>query len=451
MTGPNSSYFCDAAVVDGIVERDVLVQVLDGRLTRVEPRAPAGPDATHLEGLTIAGMANAHSHAFHRALRSRTQADRGSFWTWRDLMYEAASLLDPDNYFRLARATYAEMAMAGISCVGEFHYVHHQPDGTPYANPNELGDALLAAAAEAGIRITLLDTLYLHGGLSANGYESQNHRQQRFCDDDFDAWAERVDMVNVGPNQRLGAAIHSVRAVDPDSAHRLAQWATAQTVAPLHAHVSEQRAENEQCLAHHGTTPVGLLDRSSCLNGRFTAVHATHLTDADISTMGASGATVCLCPTTERDLADGIGPTRDLAAHSVPLCLGSDSHAVIDMLEESRAVELDERLASEGRGTHSAGELLAMATSAGHVSLGFDDAGNITVGNRADLVTIDLNSVRTAGSSPEGGIETAIFAATAADVRHVVVDGKVIVADGRHLGLDVPGELASAISAILDR
>ena len=162
-------YFCDLAFVDGQVREGVLVTELDGRFVSVEPGADRGDNPVHLRGLTLPGLANAHSHAFHRALRSRTQADRGSFWTWRDLMYLVAERLDPENYHRLARATFAEMTLAGITSVGEFHYVHHQPDGTPYDDPNAMGEALLAAADEAGIRITLLDTLYLHGGLGPDG------------------------------------------------------------------------------------------------------------------------------------------------------------------------------------------------------------------------------------------------------------------------------------------
>jgi len=327
-----SRFHCERALVGGVVATDVDIEIVQGRFSSVVSGARPDPDATRLRGLTMPGMANAHSHAFHRALRSRTQAERGTFWTWRDVMYRAAARLTPDNYHRLARATFAEMAMAGITAVGEFHYVHHQPDGTAYGDPNEMGAALLAAAREAGIRITLLDTIYLHGGLSEAGHTPAEGAQRRYCDRSADAWAARVDDLRPHAGQLIGAAIHSVRAVDPEAMAQVAQW-SAVNAAPLHAHVSEQRGENEQCIAVHGVTPIHLCDRASVLSSRFTAVHATHPTSRDVGLLRARHATVCMCPTTERDLGDGVGPTRDFSANGIPLALGSDSHAVIDMFE----------------------------------------------------------------------------------------------------------------------
>lgn len=443
-------YFCDLAFVDGQVREGVLVTELDGRFVSVEPGADRGDNSVHLRGLTLPGLANAHSHAFHRALRSRTQADRGSFWTWRDLMYLAAERLDPENYHRLARATFAEMTLAGITSVGEFHYVHHQPDGTPYDDPNAMGEALLAAADEAGIRITLLDTLYLHGGLGPDGHSAVAGAQRRYSDRTADAWVERVERLSPGANQQLGAAIHSVRAVDPGAMKIAAGWAERRQ-APLHAHVSEQRAENEQCRAHHGTTPTGVLHDAGVLDDRFSAVHATHVSPEDVRTLAAGGSTVCLCPTTERDLGDGLGPTGELARAGLAMALGSDSHAVIDHFEECRALEVDERLRSEQRGIHSAPELLTMATSAGHRSLGWSDAGSLSPGSRADLVTVDLDSVRGAGSTAATALEAAVFAATAADVTTVVIDGNVVVVERRHRSLDVITELQASITEIMGR
>ncbi|NNF56452.1 MAG: amidohydrolase family protein, partial [Acidimicrobiales bacterium] len=226
--------WCDRALIDGKVATGVTIEIADGRFVSIEAATEPGT-TTRLAGLTIPGMANAHSHAFHRALRSRTQADKGTFWTWRELMYRAAERLEPQSYHRLARAVFAEMAMAGISCVGEFHYLHHGVGGTPYADPNEMGKALLAAAEDAGIRITLLDTLYLHGGLGADGYEPPLGVQQRFADHSAAAWVERVGSLQPTGTQRIGAAIHSIRAVDPASMSALAGWA-AERGAPLHAH-----------------------------------------------------------------------------------------------------------------------------------------------------------------------------------------------------------------------
>jgi formiminoglutamate deiminase len=444
----------------GDIAERVTIEVIDGRFSSITPGSVQPIGSTHLRGLTVAGFANAHSHAFHRALRGRTQGGSGSFWTWRDVMYRAAERLDPDRYFRLARATFAEMALAGVATVGEFHYVHHQPDGTPYRDPNAMAHSLLAAATEAGIRITLLDTLYLHGGLAHGGlahggladggYAPPTGAQVRFSDGCVEAWTERVarlaDVLDAR-TQRIGAAIHSVRAVDPDSMAIVAEWAgTAR--APVHAHVSEQPAENEQCLASHGMTPTALMAKAGLVGERFTAVHATHLTPADVELLGSSGSSVCMCPTTERDLGDGIGPTVDLDAAGAALCLGSDSHAVIDLLEEARAVELNERLGSLQRGNHSATSLLQMATVNGHASLGWMDAGAIRVGNRADLTTIRLSSVRTAGATTHSALAAAIFAATTSDITGVVIDGDVIVRDGRHRSIDVAAELQASITEL---
>lgn len=443
--------WCELALVEGRPVAGVVVDIVDGRHHSVEvgvESAPAG--ATRLTGLTVPGLANAHSHAFQRALRSRTQADRGSFWTWRDLMYHAASSIDPDGYLRLARATFAEMVLAGISCVGEFHYLHHQPDGTPYADPNAMGDALLEAAADAGLRITLLDTLYLHGSLGAAGFDPPAGAQRRFSDGSVDAWVDRVRRLRPTDHQRIGAAVHSVRAVDPASIAALAAWA-GPGAAPVHAHVSEQPDENEACRAHHGTTPVGVLADAGVLGPSFSAVHATHVDPADIGHLAETGSTVVMCPTTERDLGDGIAPTSEFAASGIPVALGSDSHAVIDLFEEARALELHERLRSGHRGVHAAGDLLAMATVNGHRSLGWDDAGAIEVGNRADLVTVSLDSVRTAGGAPAHAVETSVFAATTADVTDVHVDGRHVVADGRHRSIDVEAELRASIEGLMAR
>jgi formiminoglutamate deiminase len=421
-------------------ERDVLIEVADGRITAVTPNAQAD-QATTLPGLTLPGLANAHSHAFHRALRGRTHGGRGTFWTWRGRMYALAARLDPDSYFALARAAYAEMALAGVTCVGEFHYLHHGPDGAPYGDPNAMGDALVRAAAEAGVRITLLDTCYLTSTVDG---EPLDGPQRRFGDGDATAWAARAGALRNADHARIGAAVHSVRAVPADQLGTVAEWAATRG-APLHVHLSEQRAENDACLRRYGRTPTEVLSDNGVLGPRTVAVHATHLTDLDRTELGDTDTGVCFCPTTERDLADGIGPARALADAGSPLSLGSDSHAMIDLFEEARAVELDERLRTERRGQFSAAELLHAATIAGHRALGWDDAGAIAVGARADLVTVRLDTVRTAGVTPGPAI---VFAAGAADVSHVVVDGRVVVVDGEHASFNVPVELARSIKAV---
>ncbi|MEN3307416.1 MAG: hypothetical protein V7603_3618 [Micromonosporaceae bacterium] len=429
----------------------VLVEVDGERIAAVRPDSPAPAGAVRLAGLTLPGLANAHSHAFHRALRARAQAGRGTFWTWRDLMYTVAGTLDPDRYLALARAVYAEMALAGITCVGEFHYVHHAPGGTPYRDPTVMAAALVAAAGQAGIRITLLDTCYLAGGVG----QPLAGPQARFGDGDAERWAARAstveDAVRAEGHARVGAALHSVRAVPPEQMPVVVAWA-AQRGAPLHLHLSEQPAENEACLAAYGATPTRVLADAGALAQRTTAVHATHLTAADIDALGSSRTRICMCPTTERDLADGIGPARALAGAGSPLALGSDSHAVIDLFEEARAVELDERLRTGARGHWPAADLLRAATVDGHAALGWPAAGRIEPGCLADLVTVALDTPRTAGFEPATAAESAVFAATAADVRHVLVGGRFVVRDGRHqLIEDVAGALRHGIAGVTRR
>lgn len=440
--------WCEFALINDSVEADILLEIDGGRFTKIEIGAASG-SAEQLAGLSLPGLANAHSHAFHRALRSRTQTDRGTFWTWRDLMYGAAQRLDPSGYFRLARAVFAEMVSSGVSCVGEFHYIHHQPNGAPYADPNEMGSAMMAAAAEAGLRITLLDTLYLHGGLNADGYCDPRPEQQRFADKTVHEWIERVELLKAATGQRVGAAIHSVRAVDPKSMATVADWAKVKD-AVVHAHVSEQVVENQASLSHHHLTPVGVMAEAGLLSNRFSAVHATHLDESDLSALASSGSTVVMCPTTERDLGDGIGPTSEFAAREIPMAVGSDSHAVIDLFEEARALELDERLRSQSRGIHSAGDLLQIASLHGHRSLGWNDAGAIGVGQRSDLVTLSLGSIRLAGTTQANFLEAAIFAATSADISDVYIDGRHVVSGGNHLTVDVVSELDFAIKELME-
>ncbi len=438
-----TAYWCELAWLGGNeAESGVVVEMEDGLIATVTSGAPSPPPgATRLDGLSLPGLANAHSHAFHRALRARTQRGSGTFWTWREQMYRVAEALDPESYLALARATYAEMALAGVTAVGEFHYLHHAPGGGLYDDPNEMGRALIAAAAQAGIRITLLDACYLHGGLD----EELRGPQRRFSDGSAEAWARRVDALDDGQAVRIGAAIHSVRAVDPAAAATVAAWA-AKRDRPLHAHVSEQLSENRVCLEAHGRSPTRVLDEAGALAAHFTAVHAIHLESGDAGLLGGPGACCCSCPTTERDLADGIGPMARLVEEGASLALGSDSHAVIDLFEEARAVELDERLATGVRGRHSPAALLRAATEDGHACLGWPDAGRIAPGARADLVTVGLDGVRLAGTEPSYAIAALVFAATAADVRHVIAGGREIVWDGRHVSIDVARELHAVLS-----
>ena len=434
-------WHCDQAWVGGVA-KNVVIEEENGQIVRVTPDAPVDPDAMPLAGLTVPGLANTHSHAFHRALRGSAQQGAATFWSWRDEMYRLADRLDPESYFRLARAVYGEMVLAGITAVGEFHYLHHQAGGTPYADPNEMGMALVAAAAEAGIRLTLLDTCYLRASFD----KPPRGTQSRFSDGSVEAWAERVTDLGTHPSVVVGAAVHSVRAVDVDSARVVAGWAGASNV-PLHFHLSEQPAENKAALGATGMTPTALLAEAGALGPLSTAVHGTHLSPDDIARLGQSGTTVCFCPTTERELGDGIGPATRLQDAGARLAVGSDGQSVIDILEEARLVELHNRLAHRARGSHSGSDLLSIASGNGMKSLGWR-GGRLEVGYQADLTTVGLDTVRTAGI--DDPLAAVMFAANRDDVTDVVVGGRHVVQAGRHLLLgDVASQLKAAIGGLV--
>lgn len=466
---------CEFAWIDGGVRDDVLLGITDGRITAVrngsgsrsgtspEPHPGAPPDAgpparasagvVDVHGVTLPGLVNAHSHAFHRVLRGRAQDTRGSFWSWRRQMYATAAVLDPDRLHRLARAVYAEMAVAGITCVGEFHYLHHPPGGGRYADANAMGAALVAAAQEAGVRLTLLDTLYLTAGVGATVAEpALDPVQRRFSDGTVASWVERTVALRDAATVRIGAAVHSVRAVPPPELARVVA-AVGQTDRPdrqrvLHAHVAEQRDEVTQARDRHGRTPVELLADAGAVGPSFTAVHGVWLDQHDMALLADGGATVCACPTTERDLADGIVAVDQLRAAGVALALGTDQHVQIDLFEEARAAELDRRLVTRTRGLVPPAALLEAATRGGARSLGWHDAGRIALGAPADLCVVGLSSARLAGTRREDLPAALVHVASAADVRATMVAGRWVARDGRHQRLDVAAELRTAIGAI---
>ena len=431
-----TSYWAAYAWLPDGCRAGVSFEVQDGRFAQVRSGVQPQVDQEILSGVTLPGLANGHSHAFHRALRGRTHADGGSFWTWREQMYTLAARLDPDSYLALARAVFAEMASAGYTVVGEFHYLHHDQQGRPYGDPNAMSAALIQAATDAGIRLTLLDVCYLAGGLAATGYLPLDPVQNRFSDGDVDHWQQRVSSLVDRDLVRMGAAVHSVRAVPAESLSTIEKAAQQR---PLHVHLSEQPAENAATQAYYGCTPTELLDDHGLLNARTTVVHATHLTDSDIKTLGANQTSTCFCPTTERDLADGIGPARRLADAGSALTLGSDQHAVIDPFEELRGLEMHERLATGERGRFTPGDLMMIASAAGYRSLGWPGGGRIADGAVADFVVVRSDSVRTTGAR----LDQIAYAATAADIDQVVVAGQVIVREGQHR-LGSPARLLAA-------
>ena len=391
---------------------DVLIEVEDGRIKAVTEGAAPPTGATRLRGWTISGLANVHSHAFQRSLRGATESGGGDFWEWRKQMYAAAEDWDRAQYLQHVRAVFREMLLAGITAVGEFHYLH--------ALGNQLSEAVVEAAAEEGIRLTLIDSCYLRGGVDGRPLEGA---QRSFSDGDVERWTKRMDsMVALdGGTAIIGAAIHSVRAVDPASMRIVAAWARRRN-APLHIHLAEQPAEVEECVAIEGCTPTQLLEREGILGPDLTAIHAIHVDGDDIALLGRNKVSVCACTTSERDLADRVGPLQRLADAGSPLCVGSDSNAVIDSLEEARGLELDQRRATGRRIHHQPEELYRAATINGMRALGWE-SGELKPGMLADFITLDAERLQ--GRRLDLGY--LMFCCSAGDVRNVVVGGRTLV------------------------
>ena len=388
---------------------DVLIEVREGRIASVEEGTPAPGDAVVLKGWTIPGLANVHSHAFQRLLRAEIESGGGDFWEWRAQMYRFTEW-DAEDYSRHARNVFREMLEAGITAVGEFHYLH--------GHGNALGEALIDAAQEEGIRITLIDACYLRGGLDGRPLEAE---QRSFSDGDADAWARRVDGLSDTDGARIAAAIHSVRAVDAESMRIVATYAREHRM-PLHIHLAEQPGEVEECLAVEGCTPAELLEREGILGPDLTAVHAIHVNEHDIALLGANQVSVCACPTTERDLGDRVGPLSELVEAGCALGVGSDSNAVVDIIEEARALELDQRRATGRRVLHQPEDLLRAATAGGMQSLGWE-AGELREGMLADFITVDQQDSTWRELSPS----YIVFGFSACDVTNVVVGGRTVV------------------------
>ncbi|MFL0410108.1 formimidoylglutamate deiminase [Microbacterium paludicola] len=426
----------DRLLRDGRIERGVLLEADAAGTVVGEQVGRSRPDDALALDLAVPGFGNAHSHAFHRALRGRTH-ESGSFWTWREAMYRAAARLDPDLYREFATAVFSEMLAGGWTAVGEFHYVHHRPDGSPY--PDHAMELALADAAEAaGIRLVLLDTCYLAGGID----RPLSPEQLRFGDGDAGRWLRRwrslsAALAGRSPLVTLGAAIHSVRAVPREDIRRIA--AELPNDVPLHIHLSEQPAENEESLTAYGLTPAAVLSETGALGERLSVVHATHLTAADIRLLGDARAHAVFCPTTEADLGDGIGPATELVQAGVRLAVGSDQNAVADALLELRGLEAGERLRSLRRGRLSPEVLWRIGSEGGYGSLGLETPSRL--GGPLDLVELDDSSLRTAGSRPE----QLALTATATDVRRTVVGGSV-----RTLAPDTAETLAGVVRRIFE-
>jgi len=459
----------------------------------------------------LPAMVNAHSHAFQRVLRGKTEyrssggglplagsgtsptlngiSPADSFWTWRELMYSGATRLTPEDVYDASRMAFLEMALGGIGAVGEFHYLHRAPNGQPYDDPNEIAKQVIRAAGDVGLRIALLRVAY-----ARSGFETEpNPRQARFIDSDADVYLKNVEALTASlrsptvrdgdannssvaeagvalPHGRaadtawIGIAPHSVRAVPLDYLKHVIGYANEHDL-KIHMHVAEQPAEVSACVAEYGRTPIALLQTEGLLNERFTAVHAIHVTPKAIASFAQSGAIVCACPTTERNLGDGVIPADEYMKYGVPICLGTDSHAQIDLFEDARELEYHLRLQklervvltrdptaregasatrpdaaslsrrdhilSDGRVSALAASLFDCATINGAGSIGAPN-GTLASGNAADFFTVDLDDPTIAGAANDDLLPAIIFASTRAAIREVVIGGKPIVSEGQH-------------------
>ena len=385
-------------------------------------------DLTMLPGVALLpGFVNVHSHVFQRALRGHTHrpiSPHDTFWTWRRAMYAEAQRLDPGLLYEMALSTYREMLAAGYTSVGEFHYVHHQPGGKPYADSNAMSQAILAAGRDAGIRVVLLMTAYAQSGFNT----PPEPEQLRFCDASVDAFLDRVEALRTG-GVPIGVAPHSVRAVPETWFRAIASYSRTHHV-PLHVHADEQTAEIEQCQAVYGCTPIELLDRFGALWERATIVHATHAGAGEIALLARHGCTVCVCPTTEGDLGDGIAPYAELLAAGIPLAIGSDSNTRLDPIEELRWAEYSARMRYQrrrvlvGDALASPGpQLLTYGTRSGAAALGIQ-AGGIAPGMLADLVAIDLHHPSLDGWNPRDLLDVLFFGASSDVIAGAWVNGE---------------------------
>ena len=446
MSAAQSVWLPDLVYAGGRFTRGLaLVCDAGGRVVRLSD----DPDDLHLahrlSGRAILpGLVNAHSHSFQRAIRGRTEhrtsADRDTFWTWREAMYHAATKLSPEDIYHVARVAFAEMLLSGITTVGEFHYLHHAPDGTPYDDRNLLAKQVVRAADETGIRIALQRTAYVRAGFA----KPPHLPQARFITpqaadfiDDTNALQQWVS--NYAPGRVwVSVAPHSVRAVPLDYLLEVTRYAREHKL-KVHMHVSEQPAEIEACEAEYGTRPVSLLYKHGILNADFTGVHGLHIIEGEIGFLSESDAKVCACPTTERNLGDGIGPTERLASRGVGICYGTDSNVQIGLLEDARELEYHQRLKLLQRavlapdsGTESlAAWLFHSATVTGAESVGAA-AGSLQPGQFADFFALDLNDPSIAGSGEESLLNNIVFSAERTAIREVFVGGRRVVEGGRH-------------------
>lgn len=437
---------------EGRFRRDMALEADGrGRITRIAPAAEIKADSVvHLKHRALLpGLVNAHSHAFQRVIRGRTEyrtgRERDSFWTWREMMYSAATRLSPEDLYDASRMAFLEMALSGITSVGEFHYLHHAPGGKPYADANLLAKEVLRAARDVGLRIALLRVAYARAGYNT----PPNQKQSRFIESEAEDYLRNADALRAalvsdagGEDDMawMGVAPHSVRAVPLPYLKEIINFAAARAL-PVHMHLAEQPAEVTACLEEYGRTPVQLLESEGLLGDRLTGVHAVHVTKEEAHMLARARAVVCACPTTERNLGDGVVPADLFFRAGVRVALGTDSHTQIDLLEDARELELNLRLLKLERAVLSsendelqslAARLLDSATIAGAESISAD-CGSLEAGRLADFFTVDLDHPSIAGASEDDLLPCIVFSLAPSSVLEVFVGGKAIVEDGRHL------------------
>jgi formimidoylglutamate deiminase len=434
------AFLPDLVLIDGQFRAGLAIVVEGRRIVSIGEPPPDAQRVRLANRAALPGLVNGHSHAFQRAIRGRTEwrspgHASDDFWSWREQMYAAAQRLTPEGLHAVSRMCFLEMALSGITSVGEFHYLHHTPSGAPYEDPNELAHRVIAAAQEVGVRIALLRVAYARAGFQV----PPNPLQARFIDRNIETYldgSEKLRARYADDRAWTGAAPHSVRAVDAGWISAIARWSDERQ-APLHMHVAEQPKELAACQAEHGQSPVQLLASLGALGPRFTAVHAVHLDDADKRALRDSRSLICACPTTERNLGDGI-----LDPTVTDVSLGTDSQVQIDLLEDARELEYHLRLQKleravlaprDGAGGRAglAQRLFQSATVHGARSIG-SGAGTLSPGESADFFTVDLDDPSIAGAHPDDLLSAVVFSLARTAVREVVVGGATIIDDGRH-------------------
>lgn len=426
----------------GFVSDKGLLVGEEGQILSIVPMDGSTPHETvRLSGKALLpGMVNGHSHSFQRLIRGRAE-NRGisgkDFWTWRKAMYHAALAVDPDDLYHVSRMTFLEMVLSGITTVGEFHYLHRMPNGRPYSDPNQLAKQVIRAAQSVGLRIALLRVAYFRAGynLPADPGQIRFYESKEEYLDHTATLAKEIS--HSSDTVSLGVAPHSIRAVTLDALKDIFAFANSYSY-PIHMHMAEQTAEIEACQQEYGLTPVRLLDQQHLLSDRLTLVHAIHITEEEMDALAQAKTTICSCPTTERNLGDGIIFADKVIGKGVPFCFGSDSQAQIDLLEDARELEYHLRLIHQRRvildqidGEGLSARLFRYATEGGAKSLGVN-AGTLQPGEMADFFTIDRNDPSIAGASPSELLPAFVFSLSKRAIRDVFVGGLKILSDGRH-------------------